>query len=135
MTTRVLDSLATARTAATVARLQAGTGPLRLYLYAVALPETAGATITDAPVVTADFDRATVTASGRQVSIAPPADAPMALAAGTLLSARLVAADGALLLEGDVGDDASTALVRIVGGPSVRAGDLLVLRSIRLIDP
>lgn len=133
--TRILDTLASSRTAATVARLQAGAGPLLLYMYAVALPDTPGAAISAAPIATAELDRATVSAAGRQVSIAPPADPPMALAGATLLSARLVAADGAPLLEGEVGDDVSAALVRIVGGTTVRAGDLLVIRTIRLIDP
>lgn len=135
MTARILDALATPRTAATVARLQAGTGPLLLLLYAVELPDTPGAAISAAPIATAELDRATVRAAGRQVSIAPPADPPMALAAGAIQCARLVAADGAPLLEGEVGDDSSAALVRIVGGTTVRAGDLLVIRTIRLIDP
>lgn len=135
MTARILDALTTPRTAATVARLQAGTGPLLLQLYAVALPDTPGAAISAAPIATAELDRATVSAAGRQVSIAPPVDPPMAMAAGTIQCARLVAADGAALLEGDAGDDSSAALVRIVGGTTVRAGDLLVIRAIRLIDP
>lgn len=134
MTTRILDDLAAPRTAATVARLQAGTGPLLLKLYAVALPGTPGAVITATPIATAELDRATVSSAGRAISIDLPVP-PMAMDDGVIQCARLVAADGGLLLEGDAGDDVSTALVRIVGGTTVRAGDLLVIRTIRLIDP
>ncbi|PWV65993.1 hypothetical protein [Plasticicumulans acidivorans] len=125
----VLDPLAVAAATARAARLLAGSSDPRLEIYSDPVPAVGAAPDAATLLAVWTIDRADISASGRALVITVPATAPMVAAAGAATWCRLIAGDAVAMLDGDVGDDTSTALVRISGGTYLRAGELLVLSS------
>lgn len=126
----VLDALAAAVAQARVARLLVGTAVPRLCIYGAPAPASGGAVGSAPTLAIVDFDPDGISASNRQILIAPPATQPLVLLDGDAVWARLYAADGAAMLDFDCGALGSTAGVRIEGGIVLRAGSRLLIAPI-----